>query len=64
MVRDELKAEIHAEFSAELMARALSRLTDHKRRSRSRLSSAFVAAAKKVGFLRSAPDLGKLVEAP
>ena len=63
MVRAEIKAEIRADFSAELMARAFGRMTVTSEVSLEPFRS-FVAAAQKVGFLRGAPDLARLVEAP
>jgi NitT/TauT family transport system substrate-binding protein len=63
MVREEIKAEIHAEFAAELVERAFSRMTVTSEVSLEPFES-FVAAAQKVGFLRGAPDLQRLVEKP
>ena len=63
MVRAEIKAEIRADFSPELMARAFGRMTVTSEVSLEPFKS-FVAAAQKVGFLRGAPDLARLVEAP
>jgi len=63
MVREELKAEIRADFSPGLTARAFSRMSITSTVSLAAFQS-FVAVAQKVGFLRGAPDLAKLVEAP
>jgi NitT/TauT family transport system substrate-binding protein len=63
MVREELKAQIRADFPAELTARAFSRMSVTGTVSLAAFQT-FVTAAQKVGFLRGAPDLAKLVEAP
>jgi NitT/TauT family transport system substrate-binding protein len=63
MVRQELKTEIRADLSNELVTRAFSRMTVTSAVSLAPFQS-FVAAAQKVGFLRGAPDLSRLVDAP
>jgi NitT/TauT family transport system substrate-binding protein len=63
MARDELAAETHVEVSPDLVARAWGRIeltTDVSRNALER----FVANAKAAGFLRTAPDLGRLIETP
>ncbi|HZA01701.1 MAG TPA: ABC transporter substrate-binding protein [Hyphomicrobiaceae bacterium] len=61
MVRDELAAETRAALPPELVARAWGRIivTSDVRRE---VLDKFVASAQTVGFLRGAPDLGRLVE--
>lgn len=63
MARDELAAETRVEVSPDLLARAWSRIALTPDVSRSALER-FAANAKAAGFLRTAPDLGRLVEAP
>ena len=63
MVREELGAEMHSEMKAELVARAWSRIVPTGAVSRAALER-YVANAKAAGFLRSAPDLSRLVEQP
>jgi NitT/TauT family transport system substrate-binding protein len=61
MVREELAAETRAALPPELVARAWGRMivtSDVKRE----VLEKFVASAQTVGFLRGAPDLGRLVE--
>jgi NitT/TauT family transport system substrate-binding protein len=58
MVRDELKASFRADMPAELIAHAWPRMTVT-----SDISLA-VASAQKVGFLREAGDLSRLIETP
>ena len=57
------KAEIRADLLAELMARALARMSLTSDVSLEALKS-FVAARRRSGFLRGAPDLSRLVEKP
>ena len=61
MIGDELKADFRIVMSAELLARAWMRMSLTSRISSSQLQ-AFVTAAQQVGFLRSMPDLSRLVE--
>jgi NitT/TauT family transport system substrate-binding protein len=61
MARDELAAETRVEVSPDLVARAWNRIELTTDTSRSALER-FVANAKAAGFLRTAPDLGRLVE--
>mgnify|MGYP001428773574 FL=1 len=63
LVRDELTAEMRTEVKPELVARAWSRIVLTSDVSRDALER-FVAKAKAVGFLRSAPDLSRLVASP
>jgi sulfonate transport system substrate-binding protein len=63
MARDELEAETHSPVSADLVARALKRIVLKTDLSKATLET-FVAKAQSVGFLRGAPDLSRLVEAP
>jgi sulfonate transport system substrate-binding protein len=63
MAHDELEAETHSAVSADLVARALKRIVLKTDISKATLET-FVAKAQSVGFLRGAPDLSRLVEAP
>jgi NitT/TauT family transport system substrate-binding protein len=63
MVRDELAAETRVEVSPDLVGRAWGRIELTNDVSRGALER-FVASAKEAGFLRTAPDLARLVEAP
>jgi NitT/TauT family transport system substrate-binding protein len=63
MVRDELSAEMHAEVSGKLVARAWGRIVPTSEVSSEALVH-FVADARQAGFLRTAPDLSRLVEKP
>jgi NitT/TauT family transport system substrate-binding protein len=63
MVRDELAAETRAVLPPELVARAWGRIIVTSDVTRDALEK-FVASAQTVGFLRGAPDLGRLVEQP
>lgn len=63
MVRAELAAETRAEVSPALIERAWGRIEVSSKAPREELA-AFLASAQRVGFLRSAPDLGRLVETP
>jgi NitT/TauT family transport system substrate-binding protein len=63
MVREELAAETRAAIAPELIARAWKRLIVTSEISREALEIS-VARAQSVGFLRGAPDLGRLVEKP
>jgi len=63
IVRAELAAEMRADISPELIARAWNRIeltTDVS----DQAFGKFLASAKTVGFLRTAPDLRRLVEKP
>jgi NitT/TauT family transport system substrate-binding protein len=62
MVRDELAAETHTQVSPDLIGRAWSRIVPVTNVNRSALES-FVAKARQTGFLRSVPDLARLVDA-
>ncbi|MGB3390428.1 MAG: ABC transporter substrate-binding protein [Pseudaminobacter sp.] len=61
MIGDELKADFRIVMSAELLARAWNRMSLTSSISSSQLQ-AFVTGAQQVGFLRSMPDLSRLVE--
>jgi NitT/TauT family transport system substrate-binding protein len=63
IVRDELAAETRTEIKPELIARAWARIALTHEISRDALER-FVAKARAAGFLRSAPDLSRLVERP
>jgi NitT/TauT family transport system substrate-binding protein len=63
MVREELRAVVRAEVSADLVARAWRRMTVTAEVSPAALTD-WLAKAQRVGFLRTAPDLSRLVEAP
>ena len=63
MARDELAAETRTEVKPELVSRAWARITLTPEVSRGAMER-FVAKAKDAGFLRSAPDLSRLVEKP
>jgi NitT/TauT family transport system substrate-binding protein len=63
MVRDELAAETRATLPPEVMARAWRRIIVTSDVALDALEK-FVASAQRVGFLRGAPDLGRLVETP
>lgn len=63
ILRAELAAETHTDMGAELIAHAWGRITLATDVAPDALA-AFVARARKVGFLRDAPDLGRLVEHP
>ena len=63
MLRDELKATFRADMSPELVARAWGRMTITADTSLAAFES-YVKMAQQVGFLRSTPDLGRLIEAP
>jgi NitT/TauT family transport system substrate-binding protein len=63
LVRDELAAETRTELKPELIGRAWSRIVLTSEVSRDALER-FVAKARDAGFLRSAPQLGRLVETP
>jgi NitT/TauT family transport system substrate-binding protein len=62
-VREELAAETRTEIKPALIARAWKRIVFTSKVSREALEQ-FVAKAKDAGFLRSAPDLGRLIERP
>ena len=63
MLRDELKATFRADTSPELVAGAWGRMTITADTSLAAFES-YVKMAQQVGFLRSAPDLARLIEAP
>jgi NitT/TauT family transport system substrate-binding protein len=63
MVRDELKASFRADMPAELIAHAWPRMTVTSDISLAEFQK-FVASAQKVGFLREAGDLSRLIETP
>jgi len=63
MVREELAVEMHSEMNPELIARAWGRIILTSTVSRDSLER-YVAKAKAAGFLRSAPDLSRLIERP
>nr|WP_027315286.1 ABC transporter substrate-binding protein [Microvirga flocculans] len=63
MAREELQAAFRLDMSPELVARAWSRMTVTPGTSPEAFRS-FVESARKVGFLRDAPDLGPLIETP
>ena len=62
-MRDELAAQTRTEVKAELIARAWGRIVLTPYVSRQALES-FVAKARDAGFLRTAPDLSRLIERP
>jgi NitT/TauT family transport system substrate-binding protein len=61
MVRDELAAETRVALPPEVLARAWQRMIVTSDVALDALEK-FVASAQRVGFLRGAPDLGRLVE--
>jgi NitT/TauT family transport system substrate-binding protein len=63
MVRDELAAETRVQISPELVSSAWKRTILTNDVSRAVLEK-FVSNAQKAGFLRSAPDLSRLIEQP
>jgi NitT/TauT family transport system substrate-binding protein len=63
MVREELAAEMRAEMNPDLIARAWGRIVLTSTVSRDSLEQ-YVAKAKAAGFLRSAPDLSRLIVSP
>jgi NitT/TauT family transport system substrate-binding protein len=63
MAREELDAELRAKFSPELVASAWKRVVLTSDVSLDALKT-FVSSARSVGFLRDAPDMSRLVEAP
>jgi NitT/TauT family transport system substrate-binding protein len=63
MAREELDAELRAKFSPELVASAWKRVVLTSDVSLDALKT-FVSSARSVGFLRDAPDMTRLVEAP
>jgi NitT/TauT family transport system substrate-binding protein len=63
IIRDELAAEMRAEIKPELISHAWARIMLTSAVSRDALES-FVGKAKDAGFLRSAPDLSRLIERP
>jgi NitT/TauT family transport system substrate-binding protein len=63
MVRDELAAETHTQVDLDLVARAWARIALTTGVNQPALQS-FVTKAQQAGFLRSAPDLARLVEVP
>jgi NitT/TauT family transport system substrate-binding protein len=63
VIRDELAAETHTEVKPALVARAWPRIVVTGQVADEALQR-FVAKAKAAGFLRTAPDLSRLVEKP
>jgi NitT/TauT family transport system substrate-binding protein len=63
MAREELDAELRTRFAPELVASAWKRVVLTSDVSLDALRT-FVASARSVGFLRDAPDISGLVEAP
>ena len=63
LVKDELTEEMKKEMSAELIAHAWPRIILTNDIARESLEK-FVANAQAAGFLRGAPDLGRLIVAP
>ena len=63
MIRDELRAQTRAEVSAELTARAWQRMTLTHETSLPAFQH-MLSSAQQVGFLRTAPDLSRLIEPP
>jgi NitT/TauT family transport system substrate-binding protein len=63
IVHDELATETHTQVSPDLIAHAWNRIVLTNNISRAPLDS-LVAKARQAGFLRSAPDLSRLVERP
>jgi sulfonate transport system substrate-binding protein len=63
VIRDELAAETHTEVKPALVARAWPRIVVTSQVADEALQR-FVAKAKAAGFLRTAPDLSRLVEKP
>ncbi len=63
LAREELSEEMKKQMSAELIAHAWPRIILTNELSRASLEK-FVANAKAAGFLRSSPDLGRLIVAP
>jgi NitT/TauT family transport system substrate-binding protein len=63
MIRDELRAGFRVEMSPELIARAWSRMTPTSETSLAAFQ-AVIDGAQQAGFLRSVPDLARLIETP
>lgn len=63
LAREELDAELHAKLSPELIAAAWKRVVLTSDVSLDALKR-FVSIARSVGFLRDAPDISAMVEAP
>ena len=63
MVRDELTAETHTQVTLDLVTHAWPRIVIVTDVTRLALQG-FVAKAQQAGFLRNAPDLARLLEAP
>ncbi|WP_414471831.1 ABC transporter substrate-binding protein [Microvirga sp. M2] len=63
LVREELRASFRIDMAPELVARAWPRMQITPDVALSAFQS-FVASAQAVGFLRDAPDLGRLIEEP
>ena len=63
MIRDELRAQTRAEVSAELTARAWQRMTLTHETSLPAFQH-MLSSAQQAGFLRTAPDLSRLIEPP
>ena len=63
MIRDELRAQTRAEVSAELVARAWQRMSVTNETSLAAFQS-MLSGAQQAGFLRTAPELSRLIESP
>jgi NitT/TauT family transport system substrate-binding protein len=63
LVREELDAEMRAAIAPDLVAKAWKRIVVTDTVSRAALDK-FVASAQSAGFLRGAPDMARLIEAP
>jgi len=63
LARSELQASFRVDMAPELVARAWTRMSITPDVTREAFQS-FMTAAQQVGFLRGAPDLSRLIEAP
>lgn len=63
MVREELNAQMRTNIAPELVERAFKRIVLTNTVTRQALDT-FMAQAQTAGFLRGAPDLGRLIERP
>jgi NitT/TauT family transport system substrate-binding protein len=63
MLREELSAEMRSEVSADLVSRSWKRIVITDEVSQGSLDK-FLQAAQKAGFLRTAPDLARLIVKP
>ena len=63
MIRDELRAQTRAEVSAELVARAWQRMSVTNETSLAAFQS-MLSGAQQAGFLRTVPELSRLIESP